>query len=326
MAVAEKVKTSNLIHRRGGDICKKQPVLPHLLKRGSKNMELYAAGKITPMEIKESHRSENIAELPGHPPARAIRGEYWLEIEEWKEKRRQAKKNQTSGTFLQNDKKVNQAQELSSTLKNVGYVNASRIIQLHEKAPEEIKGFELKKQSVKNEKSGTLLSIDKRVDIAKIASSELKIGLTTANRLDQLHEKAPEELAELEQSLISEGNRVPIDTWNGYIVDGHNRYDICHKRGILLKPPNELKLPGREDVLIWIIRNQFGRRNLLPHQRARLALTLEDIFRKKAKEKEHTRKTTRQKSDKSFPIIDTKKELAKIAGVSHDTIAKGVDE
>jgi hypothetical protein len=54
-----------------------------------------------------------------------------------------------------------------------------------------------------------------------------------------------------------------------------------------------------------------------------MALKLEPIIAAKAKEKEHLRKTTCQKSDKSSePAIDTKKELAKIAGVSHDTVVK----
>ena len=58
-----------------------------------------------------------------------------------------------------------------------------------------------------------------------------------------------------------------------------------------------------------------------------LALQLEDVFKAKAKENQvlsgGDKKTVCQISDK--PIIekvDTKKELAKIANVSHDTIAK----
>jgi len=96
----------------------------------------------------------------------------------------------------------------------------------------------------------------------------------------------PEEFAELERSLIAEGNRVPIDIWNGYIVDGHNRYDICEKHSVKLKEPNILPITDRDDVRVWIIRNQFGRRNLSDLQRSRLALRLEDIFRQKAKERQ----------------------------------------
>lgn len=45
------------------------------------------------------------------------------------------------------------------------------------------------------------------------------------------------------------------------------------------------------------------------------------MIAEKAKEQQGTRTDLRQKSDKSSPL-DTKKELAKVAGVSHDTIHK----
>ena len=56
----------------------------------------------------------------------------------------------------------------------------------------------------------------------------------------------------------------------------------------------------------WMILNQFGRRNLSNYQRSVLALELEDVFSKKAKEKQkEAGGAVRQKSDKA--VIDTKK-------------------
>jgi len=53
----------------------------------------------------------------------------------------------------------------------------------------------------------------------------------------------------------------------------------------------------------------------------RLALELEPLIAAKAKERQReSGGAVRQKSDKA--VVDTKKELAKIAGVSHDTIHK----
>ena len=79
-----------------------------------------------------------------------------------------------------------------------------------------------------------------------------------------------------------------------------------------------------QTAVVWIIRNQFGRRNLSNYTRVELVLKLEPLLRVKAKEKEHERKTTCQKSDKSsLPTHDTKKELAVTSGISHDTIARG---
>jgi N6-adenosine-specific RNA methylase IME4 len=70
-----------------------------------------------------------------------------------------------------------------------------------------------------------------------------------------------------------------------------------------------------------MINNQFGRRNLSNYQRSVLALQLEEVFSAKAKEKQkEAGGAVRQISDKA--VIDTKKELAKVANVSHDTIAK----
>ena len=70
-----------------------------------------------------------------------------------------------------------------------------------------------------------------------------------------------------------------------------------------------------------MILNQFGRRNLSNYQRSVLALQLEEVFSKKAKENQGARTDILQISAESKPI-DTRKELSKVASVSHDTIAK----
>lgn len=54
-----------------------------------------------------------------------------------------------------------------------------------------------------------------------------------------------------------------------------------------------------------------------------MALRLEGVIAERAKKKEIERKTTFQKSEKSnLPEINTVKEIAALAGVSHDTVAK----
>jgi len=60
-----------------------------------------------------------------------------------------------------------------------------------------------------------------------------------------------------------------------------------------------------------------------PATQSNQPLALEPLLTAKAKEKELERKTTCQISDKSLlPVMDTKRELAKVANVSHDTIPK----
>jgi 16S rRNA G966 N2-methylase RsmD len=129
-----------------------------------------------------------------------------------------------------------------------------------------------------------------------------------------------EERQQLEANILADGCRDPLVVWNGVLVDGHNRYEICTKHGIDFETV-EKEFADRSEAVEWIIRNQFGRRNLSAYVRTQLALRLEETIAKRAKSNQGTRNDICQKSDKSAPI-DTKKEVAKIASVSHDTVAK----
>ena len=131
-----------------------------------------------------------------------------------------------------------------------------------------------------------------------------------------------EEYKQLEANILSEGIRDSLLVWNGILIDGHNRYEIATKYG-LSYDVQEMEFADRAEAERWIILNQFGRRNLSAYDRSVLALKLKPIVTAKAIEKERERKTTFQKSEKSsLPKINTTKEIAKAAGVSHDTIAK----
>jgi hypothetical protein len=110
-------------------------------------------------------------------------------------------------------------------------------------------------------------------------------------------------------------------TWNGILIDGHNRYEICTKHGLAFSVV-EKEFASESNVKEWMINNQFGRRNLSNYQRSVLALELESVFSDRAKEQQIRKpESVKQISAEQKPI-ETRKELAKIANVSHDTIAK----
>ena len=69
----------------------------------------------------------------------------------------------------------------------------------------------------------------------------------------------------LEANLIKNGCRDALVVWNGFLIDGHNRYEICTRHNIPFIII-EKEFPSREFVLIWIISNQMSRRNLTPMQ------------------------------------------------------------
>lgn len=131
-----------------------------------------------------------------------------------------------------------------------------------------------------------------------------------------------DEYQRLEKSILAEGVRECIITWDGTIIDGHNRYRICQKHG--LECPNiERTFKSRDAAKIWIIENQFARRNLQSYMRGVLALELEPLYAAEAKRRMsdggNNAEVGRQKSDNP---IRTDERIAKVAGVSRDTIRK----
>ena len=82
-----------------------------------------------------------------------------------------------------------------------------------------------------------------------------------------------EEFKQLEQNCLDEGIREKIITWNGFIIDGHNRYEIATRWNLDYKTESKY-FKNENDVKEWMINNQFGRRNLSNYQRSFLALQL----------------------------------------------------
>ena len=120
-----------------------------------------------------------------------------------------------------------------------------------------------------------------------------------------------DEYAQLEQNLIRDGMREPIVVWNETIIDGHNRYEIAQKHGLDFNL-EKISFHDCDSAKEWIVRNQFGRRNLSPYIRAQLALKLKPIISAKAKENQSCGQGGVLLSQNSVEArIDTQKELAR---------------
>lgn len=133
---------------------------------------------------------------------------------------------------------------------------------------------------------------------------------------------SPEEYKQLEENCLKDGIRESLVIWDHdgewILIDGHNRYKIAQEHNL---PYNHrrMEFPDRDAVKQWIILNQFGRRNLSTYDRGVLALKLKPMMTEKAKKNLHQGQEPLQKS---VNPVNTQKELAKVAGVSHDTIHK----
>ena len=84
---------------------------------------------------------------------------------------------------------------------------------------------------------------------------------------DLIRPLAIEERMLLEESIVTHGCRDAIVAWQGIIVDGHHRFEICQRLDI----PFRVHILSLEDdtrvgALAWLIDNQLARRNLHPDE------------------------------------------------------------
>lgn len=154
---------------------------------------------------------------------------------------------------------------------------------------------------------------------------QLKVDDQFRDLIDPLSE---EEFSQLQKNVIRDGCLDPIKTWNGLIVDGHNRYQICTEHGINFKT-EEVSFKDRDEATVWIVNNQLGRRNISLFTRTVLALKKEEIFKRQAKARQKCGQggvLLRQKSaEATLDKPDDRKtaaQVGKIANASRDTVAK----
>ena len=142
-----------------------------------------------------------------------------------------------------------------------------------------------------------------------------------------------EELNQLESNILRDGRIInPIIVWQGLIVDGHNRYTIAKKHPEIPFTVHEKAFANRYEAIIWICKNQLGRRNLTPEQKKYLIGKQYDA--EKAIHGGDRKSSSAKSSSQNGNLIENPKTCKRIAvenGVSKNTViraeefAKGVD-
>lgn len=71
---------------------------------------------------------------------------------------------------------------------------------------------------------------------------------------------------QLERQIVEEGCKEPILIWDGYIIDGHNRYSICARHKIPFAV-RELSFKNRDEAIVWICTQQLSHPDLTEEMR-----------------------------------------------------------
>lgn len=94
---------------------------------------------------------------------------------------------------------------------------------------------------------------------------ELRIDPEFQNKIPPLTD---DEFKQLEENILTAGEVYePIVTWNGIIVDGHNRWKIIQKHPEISWRTRSMEFADKWAAFDWMYKNQLGRRNLTEQQR-----------------------------------------------------------
>ena len=125
----------------------------------------------------------------------------------------------------------------------------------------------------------------------------------------------------------------PIKTWQGIIIDGHNRWKIIQENPDIPYKTYEMIFNDRDEAKTWIINNQLGRRNLSGEQQSNLRGKRVELEKKKVGEHDGNQYTVECPQNDDIPKKSkrTVERLADEYGVSKATIerdakfSKGID-
>jgi hypothetical protein len=132
-----------------------------------------------------------------------------------------------------------------------------------------------------------------------------------------------EEFKQLEQNCLDEGIREKIITWDGFIIDGHNRFEIATRWNLEYQTENK-HFENENDVKIWMIDNQNGRRNLTDGWKYKLQQNKKEILLEKGKENMSIGGELKEglsTIDKPLSKHNTQKEIAKALDWSTGKVA-----
>ena len=158
---------------------------------------------------------------------------------------------------------------------------------------------------------------------------ELKIDPEFESLIPSLTEA---EFKQLEENIVDDGEVLnPIITWQGVIIDGHNRWKIIQNNPGIPFKTHELIFFDRYQAKEWILKNQLGRRNITNEQRLRLIGQMQENRKKSHGASDGFRGNQTVKVQIEPLPKSTAAQIAEEVGVSESTVkraekfSKGID-
>ena len=88
---------------------------------------------------------------------------------------------------------------------------------------------------------------------------------------DKIPPLSADEFSKLEENIVADGEvREPLVVWHNTIIDGHHRYKIVQKHPEIPFRVKQMDFPDKWSAIVWMCRNQLGRRNITDEQKTAL--------------------------------------------------------
>ena len=129
-----------------------------------------------------------------------------------------------------------------------------------------------------------------------------------------------EEYAGLEGSILADGCLSPLIVWNGILVDGHKRYEICVKHKIPFSH-RDICFGDLNEAKFWAWKHQEHRRNLTPYQRVEMVMKCKEVIAIQVR-KRLGRQNDLKRNVAHFSSTRTNEVLGDMAGLSGETVRK----
>lgn len=137
----------------------------------------------------------------------------------------------------------------------------------------------------------------------------------------------------LKAEIMADGIRDPLVIWNPdnnhILVDGHNRLKVAKELNMMAVPVSYKVFKDKADAADWIVNHQSARRNITDWQKYKAIEVYRRILREQARAaqlanlKKGDASPVLENSPKRDKPIDTRKEVAKAAGISEWKVRQG---
>ena len=141
---------------------------------------------------------------------------------------------------------------------------------------------------------------------------------------DKIPPLSADEFSKLEENIVTDGEvREPLVVWHNTIIDGHHRYKIVQKHPEIPFKVKQMDFPDKWAAIVWMCRNQLGRRNITDEQKTAL---IGEAYKaqKMTVGAQIGNENAKKQSDQSGHIVSvrTRKEIADKFSVGEGTVQR----